>query len=316
MAACASLLPGSALAYGESDAEGRPSMQERRLHLLTNQVRAAPHQFPGWDLSLAGPEPQPPVALDADLFAAARFHADDMANAGCFTHASCDGTSFQDRLERFFSGPVGENIAIRQADEFRVLEAWMNSDGHRANLLHPGWNALGTGVSAGPRWVQNFGTRRNLAVPALVGAAPFPDGANLRLAAHAHDPGGRAATKVEAVIGGTIVPLAPEVGNPGHRMWTGTAPAPDRCSDLIFRLTDARGRTHRFPTTGALRVGPGCGAEFAAAAADPDPEQPWIPADEPAVGGCRSAPAGGAPLGASLLLWALGRRRSSARPRI
>ncbi|NEE25044.1 CAP domain-containing protein, partial [Streptomyces sp. SID7982] len=53
-----------------------------------------------------------------------------------------------------------ENIARGQADAQAVVEGWMNSEGHRANILNCDYKTIGIGVhegSGGPWWVQNFG---------------------------------------------------------------------------------------------------------------------------------------------------------------
>lgn len=305
--------PSVALAYGESDAEGRPSAGERRLHLLTNQVRADPHAFPSWDSGLATGEPRPPLVLEAGLSAAARFHADDMAANGCFSHESCDGTPFSQRIQRFFDGPAGENIAAGYPDAHAVMVGWMNSDGHRMNILRPGYDALGTGHASGNRWVQNFGIA-SAEPPRIVGGAAFPAGGRLRLAAHAFDPAGRAPERFEAVLGSDRVPLVPEVGAPGHRVWAAEVDAPTACASLHFELTDPGAGPHRFPTTGALRVGPGCTEDFLPGEGADDP-RPVIDADEPA-GGCRaagSAPGRFAPLGilALGLGWTAARRKTA-----
>lgn len=57
-------------------------------------------------------------------------------------------------------GLGGENIARGQADAQAVMDAWMNSDGHRANILNCDYKTLGVGVhfgSGGPWWTQDFG---------------------------------------------------------------------------------------------------------------------------------------------------------------
>jgi uncharacterized protein YkwD len=286
-------LPHSAWAYGEADAQGRPSAAERRLHLLTNQVRAEPHAFPGWPTTAADPEPRPPLALHPGLSAAARFHAEDMAQAGCFQHSSCDGTPTADRIARFFTGPAGENIAKGQRSPAAVMVAWMNSDGHRANILRPQWNALGAGVAPGDHWVQNFGAARGLEAPPIVAGAAFSEAGGVRLAAHAFDPAGRPPARFEARLDGAAVPLTPAFGRPGHRTWEARAPAPTACADLAFFLEDAAGAVHRFPTTGVLLVGAGCSASFRAGPATEDPRRPVIDADPAAdLGGCRCAEPG------------------------
>lgn len=282
------LSSSSAFPYGESDADGVPTADERRVHLLTNQVRAAPHQFPGWDTSKASGEARPPVAFHDDLFTAAHFHAQDMATSGCFQHASCDGTPAQQRIQRFFDGgSFAENIALGQRDAVEAITDWMNSTtGHRENILTPTWNVLGTGTATGFHWVQNFGTI-SVPLPRIVSAADFPRGANLRLAALAFDAGGAVPVRFEAQLGEETYPLSPGVGAPGQRVWETTVPRPAACTALVFELEDASGATTRFPTTGTLLAGAGCSQAYRASPGAPTPDRPVIDADVPQQG-CRT----------------------------
>jgi hypothetical protein len=132
------LVPSTAFAYGEPDADGLPNHKERLLHVLTNQLRQAPHEWPNWDTSLASDDPRPPLAHNAGLAEAARFHADDMKANGCFTHESCDGTTFNARVARYFNGAgASENLYSAFADksERSAITGWMNSTmGHRENM--------------------------------------------------------------------------------------------------------------------------------------------------------------------------------------
>ena len=311
------LTPAAALGYGEADAEGRPSAIERQLHLLTNQVRADPAAFPGWDATRVPPGPRPPLALDPDLSAAARFHAEDMASAGCFSHDSCDGTSFFDRIRRFFSGPAGENIALGHPDSTQVMVGWMNSPGHRDNILRDRFDTLGTGYAEGRHWVQNFGVA-GTAPPRIVGGAAFPAGGRLRLAAHAYAASGRAPERFVAILDDEEHALSPAAGQPGHRIWDVEVPAASGCASLAFLLQDPGGATTRFPTSGQIRVGAGCADGFEPAepgdpANPPSLGRPVLTADEP--GGCRcAAPRAGTPaLLGGLILLGLGLLRRARR---
>ena len=64
------LSPAVALGYGEP-VDGSPNANERLLHVLTNQIRQAPHEWPDWDTSLATPQARPPLGLEPSLLAAA-----------------------------------------------------------------------------------------------------------------------------------------------------------------------------------------------------------------------------------------------------
>lgn len=102
-----------------------------------------------------------PVVQDAAAAEAAFGHANDMAVRGFFDHVNPNGEDPGDRLDRAGAAFFGwaENIAQGQSTPSDVLDAWMGSAGHRANILSPSFGRLGVGVrlaSGGPHWVQDF----------------------------------------------------------------------------------------------------------------------------------------------------------------
>ncbi|WP_143342727.1 CAP domain-containing protein, partial [Crossiella equi] len=99
------------------------------------------------------------LRVDERLVAAAQRHAADMASRGYFSHTAPDGTSFVDRARSAgYPAPGGENIARGQRTAEKVMESWMGSSGHRANILNCSFVAIGVGHDArGPHWVQVFG---------------------------------------------------------------------------------------------------------------------------------------------------------------
>lgn len=102
-----------------------------------------------------------PVRASKELGSLARAYSKDMAERDFFSHTDPDGNSPWDRAAKAgVEGLGGENIARGQADAAAVMEAWMNSEGHRANILNCDFNTLGVGVhfgDGGPWWTQNFG---------------------------------------------------------------------------------------------------------------------------------------------------------------
>nr|WP_202523503.1 sigma-70 family RNA polymerase sigma factor [Kitasatospora sp. SID7827] len=106
-----------------------------------------------------------PVAAEAKLAAAALGHSEDMAARNFFDHTNPDGAGPQQRIDAVgyaWSG-WGENIARGQKDAAAVMDSWMNSPGHRANILNCKFTELGVGVhlgGGGPWWTQDFGTPR------------------------------------------------------------------------------------------------------------------------------------------------------------
>ncbi|MER7755914.1 CAP domain-containing protein [Kitasatospora sp. NPDC097643] len=104
-----------------------------------------------------------PVAAEPRLASAAQSHSDDMANRNYFDHASPEGYHADHRIEAtgYSWSTWGENIARGQKDPAAVMDAWMNSPGHRANILNCAFKQLGVGVrtgSGGPWWTQVFAT--------------------------------------------------------------------------------------------------------------------------------------------------------------
>ncbi|MET9374178.1 CAP domain-containing protein [Streptomyces sp. NPDC002992] len=102
-----------------------------------------------------------PVRSDSALAALAGAFSQDMAQRGFFDHTDPEGdTPWERARQAGVSGLGGENIARGQADAAAVMESWMNSDGHRANILNCDYTTLGVGVhfaDGGPWWTQDFG---------------------------------------------------------------------------------------------------------------------------------------------------------------
>lgn len=103
----------------------------------------------------------PPLTLDARLTKAAQAHADDMAAKNYFSHTSLDGRSAGQRITAagYTWRTYGENIAMGYADWSAALRGWMNSAGHRRNMLSPSFQHIGLGVKD-RRYVQDFGAPR------------------------------------------------------------------------------------------------------------------------------------------------------------
>ncbi|GAA5023230.1 CAP domain-containing protein [Actinopolymorpha pittospori] len=102
-----------------------------------------------------------PLRSDERLRTAARGHSADMAARDYFDHNSPDGRTPWDRIEAAgYDAPAAENIAGGQPTPQAVVDAWMNSEGHRANILNCKIKAIGVGVhlgEGGPGWTQDFG---------------------------------------------------------------------------------------------------------------------------------------------------------------
>ncbi|MET9661291.1 CAP domain-containing protein [Streptomyces sp. NPDC006510] len=102
-----------------------------------------------------------PLTASGSLASLAQDFSEDMAARGFFDHTDPDGRTPWDRASKAgVRGLAAENIARGQTDAQAVMDSWMNSDGHRANILNCDYKTLGVGVhygSGGPWWTQDFG---------------------------------------------------------------------------------------------------------------------------------------------------------------
>ncbi|MFE4368980.1 CAP domain-containing protein [Streptomyces sp. NPDC056835] len=104
-----------------------------------------------------------PLADDRQLAAAAQAYSTDMAARAFYSHTSPEGLAPWDRAAAAGAAHrgIGENIACGQRDPREVVRGWMDSPGHRANILKPDFTHLGVGFAgggpAGTYWTQLFG---------------------------------------------------------------------------------------------------------------------------------------------------------------
>lgn len=104
-----------------------------------------------------------PLSADPLLTTAAQAHSADMVARAFYAHTAPDGSRPWDRAAAAGSTrrSIGENIACGQRSPADVVEGWMNSPGHRANILKPGFTHIGVGFAGGGRagtyWTQLFG---------------------------------------------------------------------------------------------------------------------------------------------------------------
>ncbi len=102
------------------------------------------------------------LKVNAQLTTAARGHSAWMAQTGKFSHTGRGGSRFVSRVKAAgFSNPSAENIAWGYRDAAAVVDGWMKSPGHRANILNCKSKTVGVGVvfAAGgtPYYTQDFG---------------------------------------------------------------------------------------------------------------------------------------------------------------
>ncbi len=112
-----------------------------------------------------------PLGRDSRLDSAAQSHTDQMVQYNFVGHSGWDGSSVFQRVTRegFPWTTAGENVAAGQRDAAVVVNGWMNSSGHRANILSSAFQEIGLGYgftdaasNAYPYyWTQVFGTESN-----------------------------------------------------------------------------------------------------------------------------------------------------------
>ncbi len=109
----------------------------------------------------------PALNSQSQLTAAAELHSADMACNNYFSHTGRDGSNFSDRARRqgYNMSYGGENIAAGYGSPEDVVKGWMNSPGHRANILGENYVDVGVGYaysassSYGSYWTAVFGSQ-------------------------------------------------------------------------------------------------------------------------------------------------------------
>jgi uncharacterized YkwD family protein len=99
------------------------------------------------------------LQVDTNLSEVAREKSRDMATSNYFDHNSPNYGSPFDMMQQFGISyqTAGENIAKGQRSPQEVVDAWMNSEGHRANILNGNFTHIGVGfVEQGNHWTQMF----------------------------------------------------------------------------------------------------------------------------------------------------------------
>lgn len=101
----------------------------------------------------------PALTISAELCAGARLKSEDMYKNNYFSHTSPTYGSPFDMMKSLgiTYGSAGENIAHGQSTPASVMNAWMNSEGHRANILSSKYTTIGVGyIAQGNYWTQWF----------------------------------------------------------------------------------------------------------------------------------------------------------------
>ncbi|MCZ4611269.1 CAP domain-containing protein, partial [Streptomyces sp. Lzd4kr] len=146
----------------------RPTPKPTRTASSTPQPQSAPTDTVGQVVALVNKERANagcgPLEEDSLLNKSAQGHSDDMAARDFFDHTNPDGADPGQRITAagYRWSTYGENIAMGQQTPAAVMESWMNSPGHRANILNCSFKDIGVGIHngpGGPWWTQNFGAK-------------------------------------------------------------------------------------------------------------------------------------------------------------
>ncbi len=144
--------------------EAKDSTQVNQKALsLVNAARAKARKCGRTSFPAVGP-----LKLSAGLNRAALIHSQDMAKKKFFEHRGSDGSAVGDRVTRagYVWRSVGENIAIGSQTAEAVVQGWLASPGHCANIMSPAFSEMGLAFvvdrnsEAGIYWTQVFATPR------------------------------------------------------------------------------------------------------------------------------------------------------------
>lgn len=271
----------SAAGYGEM-ADTLLNWQERTVTVLTNACRMAPVAFRDRFIDNDGillPENYPPVApvyWNRELNAASRFHAVEMALVCGMTHTSCNGESWNVRLRQFYTkaGGIAENIAAGYSSPLDAVCGWIidgrtaqtaaadksDADGHRANIMAPGYTetgcgfaVTGSGGSATAYWCQDFGSGKSSYTyhPVYGASHLFFNSTTITFMANLYDPSKEAET-LTLLLEGDRLPLELAMGTTSAGTWEVSVPAASSCRTYAVEAEYNDGHTLLYPEEGRL----------------------------------------------------------------
>lgn len=159
------VVPGNVVTATTTSAGARAASAALQQEILTylNQARAKSCQCGTTTYAATTP-----LALNDKLNAASDKHALDMATYNYFSHTGRDGSQPWDRMTRegYIWRTAGENIAAGYTTARAVVDGWLKSPGHCANIMNPNFKEVGVGYAYTTTstykyyWVNDFGTQR------------------------------------------------------------------------------------------------------------------------------------------------------------
>jgi uncharacterized protein YkwD len=140
-------------------AETRIEQHDLELLELVNQARASGH-----DCDETYYPPVPPLRWNEQLAEAAALHTQDLFEHRTLSHTGHDGSQIGDRVTRtgYKWKAVGENVAQGQTSVRQVMQSWLGSPGHCANIMSADFAEMGAAYVVSPHptdryWGQVFG---------------------------------------------------------------------------------------------------------------------------------------------------------------
>jgi len=134
-----------------------------------------------------------PLKSSEELNNAARYHARDMAEDDYFSHHTHDRINgelvlvcaWNVRIKNYYRDylRLGENIARGYPTPESVFQGWMESDGHRDNIMNPNYREIGMGYYDS-YWSQVFGERENVYPLIINQDSPETDSENINIYAY------------------------------------------------------------------------------------------------------------------------------------
>ncbi len=139
---------------GDSEAAGHTLLER------VNAARGQARQCAGANFAAAAP-----LAWNAALAEASLAHSRDMANGNFFSHRGRDGSQPDERALRsgYTWSALGENIAAGDDSPEAIVDGWLASPAHCANIMNPAFSEMGAAYAVDPRsdagiyWTQVFG---------------------------------------------------------------------------------------------------------------------------------------------------------------
>jgi uncharacterized protein YkwD len=139
-----------------------PEVLDAQVLAAVNAARAEPRRCGDQQFQAAAP-----LRWNAALTRAALAHSSDMAAHRYFSHQEKNGSVVDDRASRagYAWTRIGENIAAGQKSVAEAVDGWLDSPGHCANIMNPGFDEMGLAYAVNPErgriyWTQVLGRRR------------------------------------------------------------------------------------------------------------------------------------------------------------